>query len=370
MEFTTKSIRKSLGEDDVSTRCGSVFTNSTTTSSMVWSVLVVVTFVIQVISNVLSGFGAFNNATNGRLSDENPTYITPDGLTFSVWGIIYTFQAIFTIYQVVPQVQNSHEPLTNARVWVVLLYLLNAVWLPAFSFSLWWLAFLIIASMYGSLIMIYYHLGINYGPMYHGTSPTRSFALLCSPDKEESGTSVTETDQYWFVKVFMYVGFSTNLSWITVATLLNFLVATRNSGWYTSCPAEISNGIASAMMINVGGNPDFAVMVCVAIALIASFLVVRFGDVPYALVAMWALGGINRMQTVPNEQRFPISGQSQQLASWSLAMIIVVACATAIGLVKILWQSRKHLCFGTCFQIDNRAITKRDINLEQKHPEV
>jgi hypothetical protein len=30
--------------------------------------------------------------TNKQISDENPTYLSPDGQTFAIWGIIYTLE--------------------------------------------------------------------------------------------------------------------------------------------------------------------------------------------------------------------------------------------------------------------------------------
>lgn len=336
-------------------RCGSAFEGKPTTSSILWSVLVVIAFVIQVISNVLSSLGVFNDATNGQLSNENPTYLTPDGMTFSVWGIIYLFQGLFTVYQVIPQIQNSYTPLENTRFWVVVLFLLNALWLPAFSYRLWWLSFLLIASMYVSLIMIYCELQINYGVKHKGLSVTKMIIESFS-SVEEARKNVAVSTTYWFHKVFIFVGFSTNLAWLTVATILNFLVASKNSGWYTTCSSNTTQ-IASAPVM-IGGNPDFVIMVCVAVAVLASFLAFRYGDIPFALVAMWALGGINRMQTGAS---FPC-GQSSKLAHWAVAMIAVVGFVVSASLVKIFWQTRKHCCYGKCFQkqVDDESVCKID----------
>mmetsp|Transcript_11038 Transcript_11038/g.25259 ORF Transcript_11038/g.25259 Transcript_11038/m.25259 type:complete len:295 (+) Transcript_11038:83-967(+) len=42
--------------------------------------------------NVVAGIGLFGLPTNGELSDDYPTHVTPAGFTFSIWGIIFTLQ--------------------------------------------------------------------------------------------------------------------------------------------------------------------------------------------------------------------------------------------------------------------------------------
>merc|ERR1719231_122025 len=145
------------------------------------------------------------------------------------------------IYQVIPKVQNSYEALNEqSRFWVAGLFLLNCLWLPAFSYRLWWLSFLIISAMYICLVMIYCHLKINYGVS----------RLISS-----SGATSKREEVQWYVKTLVFVGFSTNMAWLSVATILNFLVACLHSGWYTDV-----NGV------RIGGNPDFVIMVIVAVS--------------------------------------------------------------------------------------------------------
>merc|ERR1712151_68629 len=99
--------------------------------------------------------GSFGGASNSQLSKEQPTFVTPDGMTFSVWGMIYLFQALFSVYQVIPCFQNSHAGVSKARFWVVVLFLGNCLWLPVFSNRLYWLALMLILAMDLSLVMIY-----------------------------------------------------------------------------------------------------------------------------------------------------------------------------------------------------------------------
>lgn len=61
-------------------------------------------FLLMVISNVLSTASSlYNDTTNKIISDNNPTYITPDGVTFSVWGLIYAGECALVVYQGLPR---------------------------------------------------------------------------------------------------------------------------------------------------------------------------------------------------------------------------------------------------------------------------
>merc|ERR1711871_1203689 len=96
---------------------------------------VVLCYVIQILSNI----GAiFTNSAKGQaaLSSGNPTYATPDGITFSIWGLIYTFEFIAAVYQAVGGNRNLPQ-LVNSRHWICAAFLANAAWLPVFQNQLW-----------------------------------------------------------------------------------------------------------------------------------------------------------------------------------------------------------------------------------------
>merc|ERR1719264_1255254 len=152
----------------------------------------------------------------------------------------------------------------------------------------------------------------------------------------------------WPVKLLCFVGFSTNISWLTVASVVNFLVATGTSGFHqaytTLTPSPLNATVVTPTVTYVNGNPDFAVMAVCLVALIACVLAVRNCDIPYALVAMWALGGVNRAQGSNAPNGFPEAAMSKAIADWAAA-IVVVLIAVVIGSVKaiveIIVYSRK-----------------------------
>ena len=302
--------------------------------------------------NVLSSeqFGSFGGGSNTEISKEQPTFITPDGMTFSVWGIIYLFQGLFTIYQVLPFFQNSHSGVSRARFWVAVLFLGNCLWLPVFANRLFWLAFLIMLVMDLSLVMIYRMMVINYGAVDLTQGADMLFPSTVVEDAEETSSRLGNPEKLpglmahpVAIKILCFVGFSTNISWLAVASMVNLVVATGTSGWhqpYTVLVPSVTNATNMVTTtIYVNGSADFAIMGVCLVGLIACVLAVRNCDVPYALVAMWALGGVYRAQASKAPSGYPEEAMNKQIACWALGMIVTVAIATVIGLVKAIWET-------------------------------
>jgi len=337
-------------------RIGCATCTKATVRSWLWSLAVVIGFIAQIIMNVLAGenFGSFGGQSNRQIAEEQPTFITPDGLTFSVWSIIYLFQGLFSIYQVIPCFQNSHAGVSRARFWVVVLYILNCLWLPVFSYKLYWLAFLLMLLMDVSLVMIYRIMKINYGAIDRAQDADMLLPSVVLEDDAGTQDRLNGSENKsgmllhpWPVKLLCFVGFSTNISWLTVASVVNFLVATGTSGFHQAYTTltPLNATVMTPTVTYVNGNPDFAVMAVCLVALIACVLAVRNCDIPYALVAMWALGGVNRAQGSNAPNGFPEAAMSKAIADWAAAMIVVISIAVVIGSVKaiveIIVYSRK-----------------------------
>lgn len=267
-------------------------------SKRFWAIAVVLCFAPMIYFNIIS--------TNGQRvnSDNNPSFITPDGVTFSIWGLIYLFQTFATVYQVIPS--NLHlSALVAARPWICLAFIANALWLNIFGNRLYWLSFFDIVVYLVSLIQIYRKLDIQYG------------AEEYNPIHQAKYKSERHS---WHLKTFVFTGFSLNLSWVAVATGLNLTICLRQEGWQT--------------MYGTGGSVDWAIMWAVIFGLIASYNSIFKGDVPYAAVTAWALQGIVRMQTNENATRFPVEDMSKDLALWASIMSYIVFGCMVVGLIK------------------------------------
>merc|ERR1712107_401594 len=84
-------------------------------------------------------FGACGRPTNGDLSDKYQTIVTPFGTSFSIWGLIFGWQAFWIVWQFLPNQRNS-EGLIRAWYYYPLMTIVQAGWTITFSYELMWLA--------------------------------------------------------------------------------------------------------------------------------------------------------------------------------------------------------------------------------------
>jgi hypothetical protein len=289
---------------------------------------VLVAYVLMVISNALStATTVFNGTDNAQISRENPTYLSPDGATFSIWGFIYLFETFFVIYQALPRFADAAIFADGkTRQWLATAFLVNAIWLPIFSYHRWWLSLIVIVGYLFALHKTYQALGVQYA--------TSAAAAKATPTS---------------VKVFAFTGISLNFAWVVVATLLNFTIVARNSGIIVTAVTTGNITATTAGTVGplfqeavIGGNVDWALaMGCVAAA-IACYRAVLFADIPYSFVTSWALAGIYRMQMFADDKNFPVEGKSHDLATWALMLSLIVAAFGLFALGKAVYTGCKR----------------------------
>lgn len=255
-----------------------------------------VAFVTSIAMNGLAAAGVFGKDI-GVISDENPTFVTPDGVTFAVWGLIYTLLTILVCSQFCPS-ENAETLLAqkgvmglDVRQRLSIAFLLNAIWLPIYVNEFFWTALAVIASYLVALASVYMDLT---------TKRTTSF----------------------FEWLAYAAPVATNASWVTVATFANIFTCLGAAGWKDE--------------FGVAGSAPAAMAVVVLVALLASWLVVTNRSVMWSSVAAWALMGIYRMQTIADAESFPVKAMSQNLAYTAFACAIVSACSTIVALILIV----------------------------------
>merc|ERR1712147_259092 len=97
---------------------------------------------------------------------------------------------------------------------------------------------LIMMVMDFSLIMIYRAMKINYGAVDHTQGADMLLPSVVLEDDEDTRDRLSGSEKFsgmhlhpWPVKLLCFVGFSTNISWLAVASMVNLLVAAGQSGW-------------------------------------------------------------------------------------------------------------------------------------------
>lgn len=61
-----------------------------------------VAFVVTLAFNGIGSSGALSGYAIGTVSSLHPTYITPDGYAFAIWGPIYILLGCYTVWQLTP----------------------------------------------------------------------------------------------------------------------------------------------------------------------------------------------------------------------------------------------------------------------------
>ena len=207
----------------------------------------------------------------GDQSDAVRTLITPAGWAFSIWGPLYLGSTLFAIYQLLPA-QRDNPLIARIRWPAAGAFLGNGLW-AAYTqvFGLSAISVSIIILTLACLVAIY-----------------RVF------ERAPLGTG-----ERWLA----YVPLSALTAWLTVATTVNVAASLRFHG--------VEGGAAAPMIAGA---------VVVAAGVIAATALIRGrGNLPYALVFLWALAAI-----------FAAGGQEAALVAGATA---VSAVLVVVGLV-------------------------------------
>jgi len=242
------------------------------------NILVIFAYLVMVVFNYLAVTLPLAGRDTGAISDSYPNLFAPAGYTFSIWGLIYLLLAAYVVYQftrpgdkLTGQINRIFLP--NA--------LLNAAWLLAWHYDVIWLSVIIMIGLLYSLIRI--------ADLLRG--------------KKLSGK------EQWLVRL----PFSIYFGWITVATIANITILLVSLGW---------NGF---------GLPEvfWTVVVLLTGAAIGVWRTILDRNVAYALVLIWAYGGILA-------KHLSVSGFAGQyptvIYTVILAMLVFAGTAIYVGL--------------------------------------
>jgi len=212
-----------------------------------WVVLLALVAMLTV--NALSSILPINGVTPKEVSDRYPNLFVPAPIAFSIWGIIYLLVTAYVLYQFA-LFRRKGEPI-NAKLLkktgalFVLSSILNLSWVIAWHYGLLAVSFGILVLFL--IVMIGIRLSI------------------------QSQEPLTSTEK-WFIRL----PFSVYFGWITIATIAG----------------------ATALLIGYGftgfgfSEAAWTMLVLLFGAGIGIAATLRFRDVAYLLVIMWAYSNI------------------------------------------------------------------------------
>ncbi|XP_021376008.1 uncharacterized protein LOC110464879 isoform X2 [Mizuhopecten yessoensis] len=211
------------------------------------AVIVVAVFVyaLTIVFNALSGsagreLGIFNSSV-GDVSDSFYLEVTPAGWTFSIWGFIYTWQALWLIYALTTICRRTKSgtyiyqlPILPPIMYI--LFICNNIFLVSWLFA-WDRKELIWALVTIALLPITLALALffSFRSLYHN---------LGRLNEDEAVKDI------WLIRFLVQNGMAFFCAWVTIATLLNAAMVMTYEGNLTNEDAcTTALGILSCIII-------------------------------------------------------------------------------------------------------------------------
>ena len=221
--------------------------------TQILAILNLLALLIQVTLSYFTQFKLINEQDVGQVSDAYDSLFTPAGITFAIWGVIYTALLFFCIYHIRmtfkhPDNHPANENVRHMGVWFVLNNIGAASWL------LVWTKGLIPASagliVFQLITLIIINLRLNIYDPYGKTDS----------------------------KIFTHFPLSIYFGWLTIATIANTCIYLLASDWKG---------------FGLNYSPIEWTRIIIGIAVFLTTLVVfTRRNVFFGLVIIWALYGI------------------------------------------------------------------------------
>ncbi len=233
----------------------------------------VVAYIAVVAVNALANILPIGGQTTAEVSNRFPTFVTPAGYVFIIWGIIYIFLGGFIVYQALPS--QRYNPRLQRIGWLfVLSSAANIAWIFLWQYNIFSLTLIAMFTLLGSLISIYLLLDIG---------------LMRVPVIEE---------------LLVNAPFSIYLGWITVASIANVAVVLTVAGF---------SGFGLAPQ-------TWAIALLVIATGIASAVAWTRVDLAYSAVIWWSFVGISAAQ-----QRAPGVALAAEAGAAAVAVVLLIA---------------------------------------------
>lgn len=179
-------------------------------SLSVATVLLLATFVVNILSGVSNAQDlGFKNGT-GNISDLYPTQITPAGWTFSIWGVIYAWQCLWIIYAW----SFAFRPMqTHTIPWTTFLFyafssVCNITWI-----YVWGNEYPQVAFPFIFLLALSLYVAVGFAAVH---------LYRVSPKLRAQQGSFLRRMEPLIAQVLVVNGIGIYATWLTLATLVNF----------------------------------------------------------------------------------------------------------------------------------------------------
>ena len=194
-------------------------------------IVVLVAYVVNLVVTYLSNTGLYG-CTNKAVSDEYYTVITPPGWAFAIWGLIFMWEGVACVAQMVSlgPLPGLYEPIVDAKfaAWWCLACLVQCCWSVSFCHSIPLSAFFL-ASIFAALV---------------GLQQTSLRKLEELPPMEGGSARGRRLAAY----LLFVAPFSVHLGWVTAASALNVNLAAVAGG--ASATVQIGLAVCSLLWVH------------------------------------------------------------------------------------------------------------------------
>jgi hypothetical protein len=119
----------------------------------------IIAFIAMVTLNFLSNSLPLNGKTPGQLSDQWVNFFVPAGLTFSIWGIIYTLMIIWVVAQIIALFNEKSKGIIYPNINQIgysflLTCVFNMAWLFAWHWEQLILSLVLMIGLFVSLLIL------------------------------------------------------------------------------------------------------------------------------------------------------------------------------------------------------------------------
>ena len=268
-----------------------------------WRWLTALSIVGAIAVNAYSVLRPFAGQTQAVVSAKYPTLLTPAGMAFSIWGVIFLSLLLYAGWQLLPAQRELSLPDALAKP-LTLVSVGLGTWVVLFAHEL-------IVPSAGVMFLL-----LAATAMAYGRTRRRIFAGAAPR--------------------LAGVPFSLLLGWLSVAAVINFTIAIRELGWQTADGASVT--------LTLG-----LIVAVVALGLLMSRV---FRDLVFPVVIAWALVWV----WVARLREFPELGWAALIG----ATVVVIAgpVLSRLGGRKTAWQLRDEAAAAAEAEIAARKATQ------------
>lgn len=225
-------------------------------------------FFAVIFVNYMANALPLGGRNTGELSDLYPNLIVPAGVTFSIWGLIYTWLGVWIVFQIIalfnPSVAAKVEPgVRKSGYWFALSSVFNIAWLFAWHYQYVFFSAVILAVLF--------------------------FVVFRLNLASKVGQNASSKVEQWAA----HPSYGLYQGWLSVALVVNVTTVLVNSGWRGGPIPEMGWAIimiliaALLALITVWKTNNVFHGLAVVWALIGIFLKPYRGDLPYSIPVGW-----------------------------------------------------------------------------------